>query len=283
MNPFLKWLSISLIILLMIGGTAYAYFAYTSHTIMHQKYEVSVEPIAIPSDAEAIAEGERLARIRGCMDGCHGKDMQGQVFIDNPMMAKVIAPNLTQFAANHSDTDLIKVIRHGVRTDGTSVWIMPSQMFFHLSDKELGAIIAFIRSVPVSQGPDLEFALGPLAMFAVSMGEFKAQASEIKKQQRPRFQVSDPDDPLQQGKYLALTVCSECHGQDFKGESMGDFSTPDLRVVHAYSLDEFRTLMRTGEPVGERELKLMAEVARSRFSYFTDTEIAYLHTYLQSL
>ncbi len=282
MKRFLKWILISLIILVFIGGTAYAYFAYTSHNIMHQKFEVSVEQIDIPSGADAIAEGERLARIRGCMDGCHGKDMQGQVFIDNPLMAKVIAPNLTRFAANHSDAELIKVIRYGVRTDGTSVWIMPSQMFFHLNDEELGAIIAFIRSVPVTDGPDWEFSLGPLAMFAVSTGEFKAQASEVARQQT-RFEVTDPGDPLQQGKYLALTVCTECHGQDLQGVTMGEFSTPDLRVVHGYTLDEFVTLMRNGKPIGERELKLMAQVARSRFSHFTDSEIAHLHTYLQSL
>jgi hypothetical protein len=54
-------------------------------------------------------------------------------------------------------------------------------------------------------------------------------------------------------------------------------------MVLAYSRDDFKTLLRTGEPLGGRELGLMAGVARSRFARFSDDEITALHGYLNTL
>ena len=38
--------------------------------------------------------------------------------------------------------------------------------------------------------------------------------------------------------------------------------------------------MRTGEPIGGRKLKLMAQVSKSRFSHLTRAEVEALHSYL---
>jgi hypothetical protein len=50
--------------------------------------------------------------------------------------------------------------------------------------------------------------------------------------------------------------------------------------VAGYSLGAFTTLLRTGKSVGDRELGLMKQVARKRFSHFTDAEIGALYTFL---
>ena len=42
-------------------------------------------------------------------------------------------------------------------------------------------------------------------------------------------------------------------------------------------------LLRTGVPAGERELGLMGELARGRYSHFTDAEIAAIHAYLKAV
>ncbi len=48
--------------------------------------------------------------------------------------------------------------------------------------------------------------------------------------------------------------------------------------------EEFRHLMRTGEPKDGRELdELMVVVAQNRFSRFSDAEVSALHTYLRTL
>jgi hypothetical protein len=52
---------------------------------------------------------------------------------------------------------------------------------------------------------------------------------------------------------------------------------PDLRIAAGYTLEQFTHFMRTGKA---RELKLMSDMARRRFSHFTEDEIAELHGYL---
>jgi hypothetical protein len=52
--------------------------------------------------------------------------------------------------------------------------------------------------------------------------------------------------------------------------------------VADYSPEAFTQLMRTGKGLGERDLKLMSEVARSRFVNFTDEEISELYRYLMT-
>ena len=90
-----------------------------------------------------------------------------------------------------------------------------------------------------------------------------------------------PDDPEAYGKYIAMTTCPECHGPDLRG--WPDDNVPSLAIVAAYSLEDFTTLLRTGEPIGGRELDLMAEAAIKGFSHFTDSEIAALYAYLRTL
>jgi cytochrome c553 len=89
-----------------------------------------------------------------------------------------------------------------------------------------------------------------------------------------------PEGPSGPGRYLARTVCSECHGTDLQGAPMD--SVPPLTVTRAYSLEQFTTLLRTGVAIGGRTLGLMAEVARRRFFAFTDAEISQLYNYLNS-
>jgi mono/diheme cytochrome c family protein len=94
----------------------------------------------------------------------------------------------------------------------------------------------------------------------------------------PRPAVTPDAPPEALGRYLALTSCSECHGQDLNGDSA--FSTPSLTIVRRYPADTFATLLRTGVPLGGRKLELMADVALGRFAHFTDEEVAALYAYL---
>ena len=97
----------------------------------------------------------------------------------------------------------------------------------------------------------------------------------------PRLAVRDTSDHITFGKYLALTSCSECHGLDLRGNP--DRSTPNLGIAATYSEEDFARLMRTGKALGDRELRLMSDVARGRFSHLTAGEIKALHTYLSTL
>jgi len=187
-------------------------------------------------------------------------------------------------AQKYSAAELERIIRHGVRPDGTSVvLVMPSEMLYHLSDEDVGSIIGFLQSQAPgeAQWPDTYF--GPLARLMLL--QFKQEtdtilAAESIDHNLERLDPS-PDNPENFGKYIAMTSCSECHGPDLAGLSEPD--APPLAIVAAYSLEDFTTLLRTGVPIGNRDLGLMAEVAVSRFSHFTDMEIAALHAFLRTL
>jgi hypothetical protein len=68
-----------------------------------------------------------------------------------------------------------------------------------------------------------------------------------------------------------------------QGDSNPDFTSPDLRVVAAYSADDFARLLRTGTAMGDRKLGMMREVALDNLSHLTDAEIAALYEYLHTL
>jgi mono/diheme cytochrome c family protein len=161
---------------------------------------------------------------------------------------------------------------------------MPSEMLFNLSDEDVGSIIGFLQSQTPRNDPLPETYLGPVAR--VMLLVFKQQTGTILAAESIDHDVErldpSPSNPERFGEYIAMTSCSECHGQDLSGSSFG-LVTPPLTIVAAYSLEDFTTLLRTGVPIGGRELDLMATVSVSRFSNFTDLEIAALHEFLKTL
>jgi acetylornithine deacetylase/succinyl-diaminopimelate desuccinylase-like protein len=60
------------------------------------------------------------------------------VFFDQPMLARLVAPNVVRAIKGYSDAELARLLRHGVRPDGRGVAVMPSSTFYHLDDADLG-------------------------------------------------------------------------------------------------------------------------------------------------
>lgn len=282
MKKALKWLgrgALVLVLLLLVAvGIVYA----LSARMLGRTYEVEVTAIEIPSDSAAIAEGERLARTRGCYNGCHGEGAEGGLFFDEPLLGSADSPDLTKVVRTLSDEQLVRVIRHGVRANGRSVIVMPSQDFFHLTDADLGRIIAFLRSLPRTDGPEASVRLGPLGRALFVAGEFEL-AADVIDHDGPRVDPGDGSDPRALGQYLARTACAECHGPDYEGAEGPPESTPNLAIVAAYTPEEFREIMRTGVPRDGRQLRLMDEMSVKRFSHFTDAELDALHAFLSTL
>ena len=276
MKRALRWLRNGLIGLVVILILALASAYVISERRIRRTYRVPAANIAVPTDSASIAEGKRLAQIRGCT-GCHGDQLAGQKFIDEPLLARVASPDLTIAAREYSDADLVRIIRRGVRPDGRSVVVMPSSMFTPLRDADLGRIIAFVRSVPPSNGERRSVKLGPGARIFFTLGEFKPAAVEVLEAEATSATFPKPGEANAEGAYLARTACTECHGPTLAGQGS---RTPDLRIAAGYNVEQFTQLMRAGKAPGNRELTLMSSVARDRFSHFTDEEIKALHSYL---
>ena len=262
-----------------------------SALVLRRTYDVPLVPVAVPADTAALAEGARLAATRGCT-GCHGERLEGRVFFEEPGVARLVAPNLTRAVREYSDAELARVIRHGVRRDGTSVFAMPSATFAGLSDADLGRLIAYLRSVPPADGPGYELTIGPLGRFGLATGKFTPVAAGIDHAAVGRDGATPratgpggralPQSPKVLGRYVAHTACVECHGAELRGGPRT--RAPSLAAVVArYSVAEFATLLRTGVTSGGREVGLMSDMARRRYVHLTDDEILGLYLYLRSL
>jgi cytochrome c553 len=280
MKRLLRWIGITLGLFVGLTVVAYAVAYVVSEHALQRVYPTPRIALSIPDDPESIQEGRRLATIHGCYGGCHGKDGQGAVLFDQPLIARLVAPNLTSAAHKYSASDLAAIIRNGIRPDGRSVIVMPSRAFVGLTDADLARIIAFLESLPERAGPGPSVALGPLGRIGVATGKFKTEAQLIA-QTVPPPEVAGEQPTF--GRYLARTICAHCHGTDLRGDSNPDFTSPTLRVVAAYSPDAFAALLRSGVALGGRQLKTMGAVARAELSQLTDAEIAALYAYLHAM
>lgn len=240
-------------------------------------HEPAGSPVVMATDSLAQARGERLARTRGCF-GCHGPDLAGQVFVDEPGLVRLVASNLTHRVPAYTDAELERLLRHGVRPDGRGVFAMPSSMYQHLSDADVADLMAWLRTLPAagdSLPPSVVRWKGRLGLAA---GMYQSEVASIVPAAE-RVPAPAPGDTLALGRYVAMTTCTECHGADLHGSE----GTPSLVQAQAYTLDQFAVLLAEGRPLDGRDLELMDDVARSRFVHLTSAEVAALHAWLGTL
>lgn len=227
------------------------------------------------ASAAPAVEGERVARLLGCV-GCHENNLEGAVWDDEPEFGIIAPSNLTRSAARYSDDELERMIREGLRPDGSALWEMPSEAFTHLSATDMRALLAYLNSVPATGPERPRPVFGPGAREEIASGKLLSapQRVALERNQQPWSSGSAQE----RGRYIARLACGECHGAKLTGNE--DPFRPDLTVASGCSLGEFKRLLKTGEPTGDRKLKLMAQVSKSRFSHLSEEEVEALHRYL---
>ena len=116
---------------------------FAASVIDHQK-EHAVEPPAMAPTAEF---GAHLAQV--CR-GCHGANLSGGKIGGDPNMP--VVANLTPHETGlkgWSEADFVRALREGKRPDGTAIKeAMPWKAYGQMSDAELKAIYAYLRTVP---------------------------------------------------------------------------------------------------------------------------------------
>ena len=226
-------------------------------------------------------EGLRVATRLGC-NGCHEKNGAGGVFMENPMVGRVVAPNLTERRRLYDDAAFAALLHEGKTHDGHPPLGMPIHMFQYLSHGEVRDVTAWLRSLPevATPLPKTEYS-APIAK-AIADGTLP-YLDDVKPDPGNVPPATRPVEPLALGKYLAMTSCTECHGRDLNGWGPED-DAPSLIVAKAYTADKFARLMKTGEIAtgGTSKTGMMSEVAADRFSSLTDAEVSALKRYLDS-
>ena len=225
--------------------------------------------------------GDRLSWVLGCR-GCHGKDLQGRIWDNDPQGYGVMwASNLTRVVPTMTDeqlTILLQVGKHPTRDD---MWVMPSELFQHLSAADTRTLIAFLRTLRPAGRPTPPPVLGPKAKKEIASREVKPAHRLVAELRGVLPHDLGQDHAF--GRYIAAVTCAECHGTKLEGHEDPDGKTPDLVVAGGYSRAEFERLITTGVPTGNRKLQeLMQDVAKNRYSRLTPNERDALYAYLKA-
>jgi cytochrome c553 len=245
--------------------------------------------ITVAGTPEQIALGEKYAR--ACA-GCHAANgdlpLTGRQFFggpEGPPFGTLWAPNLTPAHLKEwSDGEIIRAIREGIGRDGRSLVIMPSKAFHSMSDADVQALVAYLRSTPAIEPNTPPKALNVVAALTIASSDdaFSAQAPITSPVSAP------PAGPTAEyGSYLATTVgCRECHGENLQGaippgSQTGLRSTNLVEFVAKYDEAAFIATLRTGtNPEGKA---ISDEMPWRDLEKFTDDDLRAIYRLLKTL
>jgi mono/diheme cytochrome c family protein len=290
----LRWIGIGVLCLvgLVLIAVAGVYIASTIR--LNKTYQIAPESIAIPSDAASIERGRHLAMSIGqCVD-CHGDNLAGKVFLDAPGIVRASSANLTAgeggAGRTFSDADWVRALRHGVGADGKPLLIMPAQGFNALSPEDLGALIAYVKSVPAIDNvpPPSDVQLLRRALFVA--GQIQALAAETIDHGAPAAPAPPAGPTKEYGQYLArVGGCVDCHGANLSGGPIPGAppsAPPASNItpggeIGAWSEADFIKTMRIGvNPAGKQIDSFMPYKYIGRL---TDDELKAIYLYLKSV
>jgi mono/diheme cytochrome c family protein len=220
MRKFLKWTGIILgvaVLVLFLAGTG---LVLSTNARLNKVYTIQVEAVSIPTDAASLERGEHLVSIY--CSSCHGENFGGKEFFNDPALAIVDAANLTNGKGGvgnyYTDEDWVRTIRHGVKPDGRSIFVMPSSDFYYFSDNDLGQVIAYLKTLPPVDREATTLQTGLMGKVLTGLGLLGDvfPAENIPHDIRPEsVPVSDS---AEYGEYLTKTFgCQTCHGENYAG------------------------------------------------------------------
>jgi mono/diheme cytochrome c family protein len=255
-----------------------------SVALAYRTFEVHAAPVAVPQDAAALARGEHLLRITGCV-GCHGEDLGGQVLLDDPGVVRVTAPNLTAGAggsgATFTDTDFVRAIRFGVDRENRGLWWMPAAAYGALTDADLGAIIGAIGRRPSIDREVPRGRLGLGGRWRVALRQLEL----VLPHEAPSPRPAEPGVTAAYGGYLArVTGCYGCHGPALAGSGAEQNAPSDLTPASlgAWSEADFLRAMRDGRRPDDSAIDPESMPWR-RYAHMTDLELRALWAFLRTL
>ncbi|MBL8511702.1 MAG: c-type cytochrome [Betaproteobacteria bacterium] len=254
---------------------------------------VDVKPVAYASGPEVLARGQYLFMTRGCMD-CHDENGKGRAFINDPNGFYVKAPGITvapgSRTASYQEVDWVRTIRHGVNPQGRPLFIMPSEDYNRLTDNDLAAVVAYVRSLPPQANEALETRLPLPVKVLYGFGAIPDAFEKIDHTLPPSTPVP-ADTSAQHGAYVA-NMCIGCHGQGLSGGKIpgappdwpaaANLTPGENSVMPRYDgVDAFKAMMRSGKrPNGSAVNTVMPFDSLKNLN---DTELTALHAYLKTL
>lgn len=280
---------LGVLVLLVAGFYTKVYFSVKER--MNKVYSVTPQEITIdPTDTALVATGQRYVSAKGCKD-CHGEDLGGKVFIDDPALGLLIATNLTRgkggLPEDYDTRDWVLALKHGIRRDGKPLLFMPSHEYAQLTERDMTALIAYCSQLPEVDRELPQSDVGPLGKILTDLGKLPLLPAEMIDHNKTLEKDIKAEVSAAYGKYLS-TACQGCHRENMKG---GDPVAPGFPPVADISStgnpgkwtdEQFMETLRTGKTPEGKILK-QEQMPWSMTKAFTDVELKALHLYLKTL
>ncbi|MCA6111483.1 c-type cytochrome [Bradyrhizobium cenepequi] len=282
-NRIVKWGGAGLLALLSVAVLSAG--ALTSLGMIKQHSRSAPIPdIKVAATPELIARGKDIAD--GLCGACHshtgtltgGYDLAVELQVP---IGSFVAANLTPAGPlrHWSDGEIFRAIRNGVDAEGRWLTMMSYVRAGRLSDDDIKAVIAYIRSVPAAGNPtpDPPDHMNMLGLAMLGAGMLPSGKPII------TGHISGPlkGPTFELGEYiLAYQDCRECHGENLTGGVPGQLAPlgPDLNLVKDWTLAGFIAAMRTGiDPNGH---EISEKMPWRSVGKMDDDELAAIYQYL---
>ena len=287
MRRLLRW-TVRAIVVLIAAVAAFVGYAYVAtHRQMAKAYDVRTPAIAVPNDAESIARGQYIAtRVAMCTE-CHGTDLGGMVIVESAAMGRLAGSNLTRgrggIGAAYTNEDFVRALMHGVRKDRRSVIFMPSGEF-HFTTADLGALVAYLRSLPPVDREVPPPSVGPMArVLAVTAGFPLVTAAAIDHERVAPVAENDVADPVAAGhKLVAMGGCHGCHLPTLGGGGGPPPGASNITPVGIgdWTREQFVTAIREHKrPNGTT----ISDAMPRDYGQMTDADLHHIFAYLKTV
>ena len=292
MKKIFKWIGIvlgSLVGLFLVSG---AVMYFMGNADLNKTHDFPPSIITIPSDAASIEYGKH--RAESLCEGCHGKALGGiEKWFNAGPLGTIDSANLTTGEGGigreyTSDEDYVRAIRHGIDPEGKPIFMPAVVSTSHLSDQDLGSIIAYLKTVPPVDHKTNGQNFTPLAKILLVAGVLPQLPVNVVSHE---MHVTAPARGVtaEYGDYLVnINDCRICHGPNLNG---GPFPDPTITLITPnltqggelglWTEDQFTNSIRTGvTPNGHQ---LSEHMPWKEYRMFYDDEFKAIWLYLQSL
>lgn len=300
----------------LLGGLVLLVAACTAKYVR----EVTTEPFT--ANDELVARGSYLVNNVASCGACHtgradGKltstesterYLAGGLYVEEPAMNMAFyIPNITPHKEDGigawSDDEIARAIRDGINRDGKLMMpMMPYPSYQYMSDEDVKAVVAYLRSVPPLPNEKEPQASRIPFMFKLLMKMGVTAHAPVQDVKTP-----DPSDQVAYGKYLAdLGHCEACHNAGKKGPRKpgdrymagGDMEMviPEVGTLYASNLtpdkktglgeltaDEIKHLLTAGVRKDGTRMAPPMSLFIPHVSGMTDEDLDCLVAWMQSL
>lgn len=298
----LKWTGISFLALLLVLVLLVSFR-------QHLTYDAPYPEIHASADSAVIARGKEIVFGPAHCADCHHLGNSdslfnlGQVpaltggFAFELPLGNYYVPNITPDSATgigrYTDGQIARVLRHGVRPDGTAAFdFMP---FHDMSEEDMTAVISFLRSQQPVQNKIPENTVTLLgrvinAFLIKPVGPSKPVIKSIKR-----------DTTVEYGKYLAYSVanCNGCHtnrdmmtgevigepfagGLKFEEPGLPPLEAPNITThtesrIYGWSQEDFIKRFRMGKLIPHSHMPW------NSFKRMSDEDLKAIYNFLQTV